>query len=214
MSLKATVLALLLTIVTVPAFAQATTATSGTASAQNNLQVNAYSGMGSGVPVDANGNPLPTTSRIETSGHTWTTPNVQGSYFAGANPCLVGVGASGAGGPIGLSFTFGRNDQGCNRRSDAAAWHALGLDRAAQARMCQDQDNADAYFAATGAVCPGVDPKRYAAQLAAVHPVVTPPVHPVIAPAAPVVSALCRGLDPNKADDRAYYIYHHCGPLN
>ena len=83
----------------------------------------------------------------------YTTPSIQGSYFAGANPCLVGVGGGAAGGPVGLSFTFGKNDEGCTRRSDAAAWHALGRDDVAIARMCQDTDNRKA-FEAVGYVCP------------------------------------------------------------
>ena len=61
-----------------------------------------------------------TQSNVHYSGTSsqYTTPSVQGSYFAGANPCLVGVGAGGAGGPVGLSFTFGKNDEGCTRRSE------------------------------------------------------------------------------------------------
>lgn len=96
-----------------------------------------------------------TQSNVHYSGTSsqYTTPSIQGSYFAGANPCLVGVGAGGAGGPVGLSFTFGKNDEGCTRRSDAAAWHALGRDDVAIARMCQDSDNRKA-FEAVGYVCP------------------------------------------------------------
>lgn len=92
-----------------------------------------------------------------TPGHqtVWTTPSVQGSYFGGTNPCLVGTGGGVAGGPIGFSVNLGRNDAGCTRRSDAAAWHSMGYDNIAIARMCQDTGNADAFFATTGLACPG-----------------------------------------------------------
>jgi hypothetical protein len=121
--------------------------------------VNAYTGTNgaatglTGTGSGSGGDPSSTTTNVHYSGGQYSTPSVQGSYFAGANPCLIGVGASGAGGPVGLSFTFGRNDEGCQRRSDAAAWHALGHDDVAIARMCQDDDNRAA-FEAGGMVCP------------------------------------------------------------
>lgn len=108
---------------------------------------------GSSTPGNGTNSGGTPTTDIHYSGHEYSTPSVQGSYFAGANPCLIGVGASGSGGPIGLSFTFGRNDQGCQRRSDAAAWHALGRDEVAVARMCQDDDNRAA-FESVGFLCP------------------------------------------------------------
>lgn len=133
-----------------------TTGTTGTASASNSVTVNAVTGMGNGSGADGtsgSGSNLPTTNNIHYSGHEYSTPSVQGSYFAGANPCLIGVGGSGAGGPIGLSFTFGSNDRGCQRRSDDAAWHALGHDDVAISRMCQDDENRHA-FEAIGYTCP------------------------------------------------------------
>ncbi len=138
-------LSLLLLAVSGMAAAQTTGTTTGTSTASNNVNVVAVS----------NPNPASSDSRVTYDGHTYTTPSVQGGYFAGANPCLVGVGAGGAGGPIGFNLTLGRSDQGCTRRSDAAAWHALGYDDIAIARMCQDQANADAFFSSTGRACPG-----------------------------------------------------------
>lgn len=139
--------------------ASAQTGTSGTAAATNAVTVNAYTGMGNGTTGDTAGSgSAPSTANIRYSGHEWTTPSVQGSYFAGANPCLIGIGGSAAGGPIGLSFTFGRSDEGCQRRSDAAAWHALGHDDVAVARMCQDEDN-HAAFEAIGFLCPQGRPR-------------------------------------------------------
>ena len=91
----------------------------------------------------------------------WTTPNVAPGYVSGANPCLVGTGGGAAGGPIGFSLNLGKSDKGCTRRSDAAAWNAMGFTGAAIARMCQDQGNADAFFASTGLACPGTDRERY-----------------------------------------------------
>lgn len=128
---------------TVSSFAQTNTA----AGASNTTNVIA---VVEGTNGTSNGN-----QHVTYSGHTYTTPNVpSGGYFAGANPCLVGYGAGGAGGPVGLSISFGKNDEGCQRRSDAGAWHALGLDDVAVARMCQDDDNKKA-IEATGRHCPG-----------------------------------------------------------
>ncbi len=104
---------------------------------------------------------VPTRQEVSYDGHTWTTPSAQGSYFGGANPCLVGTGGGAAGGPIAFSINVGRSDEGCQRRSDAAAWHAMGFDNVAIARMCQDLKSADAFFAATGQLCPGALPTRY-----------------------------------------------------
>jgi len=151
----------------------ATTGTTGTSSATTTTTVNAYTGTGNGANGNGagglnGGNGSAGTTNLRYSGHEYSTPSVQGSYFAGANPCLIGVGASGAGGPIGLSFTFGRNDPGCQRRSDAAAWHALGHDDVAIARMCQDDDN-HAAFEALGYLCPQSRPK--VATVALVTPV-------------------------------------------
>ncbi len=141
------------------ASAQTADPITGTSNATTSVVVNANTGPGSSSGTGANsqgssgGSVGRNLTEVRYSGHEWTTPSVQGSYFAGANPCLVGVGGSGAGGPIGLSFTFGRSDAGCQRRSDAAAWHALGHDDVAVARMCQDDDN-HAAFEAVGYTCP------------------------------------------------------------
>jgi hypothetical protein len=122
--------------------------------------------------------PANTTSNVNSSGHLYTTPAVPGgTYFGGANPCLVGVGAGGAGGPIGLSLSFSHNDEGCTRRSDAAAWHALGYDNVAVARMNQDDDNLKAWKAAMGSA--PVAP----APVAEVTPAVAPVAAPVATPA-------------------------------
>jgi len=154
------------------ASAQTTTGTTGTSTATTTTTVNAYTGTGNGTngtgTGGANGNRSAGTTDLRYSGHEYSeysTPSVQGSYFAGANPCLIGVSASSAGGPIGLSFTFGRNDPGCQRRSDAAAWHALGHDDVAVARMCQDDDN-HAAFEALGYLCPQGRPKVVSVALA------------------------------------------------
>ncbi|WCM29617.1 hypothetical protein NDN01_12355 [Sphingomonas sp. QA11] len=118
----------------------------------------------SAVTVEAITGPVseaPASEHVTYSGHEWTTPSAQGSYFGGANPCLIGTGGGAAGGPVAFSLNLGRNDEGCNRRSDAAAWHAMGFDNVAVSRMCQDIKSADAFFAATGSICPGADRSRY-----------------------------------------------------
>lgn len=99
----------------------------------------------------------PGSSHIDYSGHTWTTPNVGGSYFGGTNQCLVGTGVGAAGGPIAISINKGKSDESCVRRSDASAWYSMGLTNVAIARMCQDVENADAFFSATGYACPGTN---------------------------------------------------------
>lgn len=133
-------------LITAPALAQTANnaTTNGTAQAANSVTVIADAGRY--APADTS---------LHQSGHVYSTPSVQGSYFGGANPCLVGTGAGAAGGPVGFSINIGKSDAGCNRRSDAAAWHALGYDNIAMARMCQDQGNADAFFSTTGMACPG-----------------------------------------------------------
>lgn len=138
--------AALIAFAPIPAHAQDTNnaQTNGTAQASNNVFVNADAGRY--APADTS---------VRNSGHVYSTPGVGGSYFGGANPCLVGTGAGAAGGPVGFSINIGKSDKGCNRRSDAAAWHALGFDNVAIARMCQDMADADAFFATTGTACPG-----------------------------------------------------------
>lgn len=113
------------------------------------------------VVADA-GRYAPADSSVRYSGHTYTTPSVAAGFVSGANPCLVGTGGGAAGGPIGFSLSIGKSDKGCQRRSDAAAWHALGYDNVAIARLCQDVESADAFFSATGFACPGTGGKgRY-----------------------------------------------------
>jgi hypothetical protein len=144
----------------------------------------------------------PSSISYNQSGHLYTTPSVpQAAYFAGTNPCLVGVGAGGSGGPIGLSFAFGHNDEGCTRRSDAAAWHALGMDDVAVARMLQDDDNAAAYKAAGRGVTP----------VAAVTPapVAVIPTPVVVASGRPV-PAWCANAVPS-ARLTQEYINYECG---
>lgn len=138
-----------------PAMAQSTGGTGTTGSS---------TGSTSSVSVVAVTGPTSDTPEhqyVGYNGHEWTTPSVQGSYFGGTNPCLVGTGGGVAGGPIGISINAGRSDEACTRRSDAAAWHAMGFDNIAVARMCQDTKNADAFFASTGLACPGTAGTRY-----------------------------------------------------
>lgn len=134
-----------------PAFAQSSGGNGQTqttaANSQTNTSIVAIAGM-QNTPAD-------THAEVDYGGHEWSTPGVQGSYFGGTNPCLVGTGGGAAGGPIGFNINLGRSDAACTRRSDAAAWHALGFDNIAIARMCQDNKNADAFFATTGLACPG-----------------------------------------------------------
>lgn len=122
--------------------------------AQSNSTVNVMAIAGPQTDV-------PAKQEVTYDGHTWTTPSAQGSYFGGANPCLVGTGGGAAGGPLAFSINIGRSDEGCQRRSDAAAWHAMGFDNVAIARMCQDLKSADAFFSATGQACPGAARSRY-----------------------------------------------------
>lgn len=133
-----------------PVLAQTTPPSTTTgATAETNTNIVAVGGT-TNTPAD-------TTADINYSGHTWTTPNVSGGYFGGTNPCLVGTGGGAAGGPIGFSINLGRSDEACTRRSDAAAWHAMGYDNIAVTRMCQDTKNADAFFSTTGFACPGTN---------------------------------------------------------
>ncbi len=67
----------------------------GTAQAANNVTVVADAGRY--APADTS---------VKYSGHTYTTPSVGGSYFGGANPCLVGTGG-GAG--MVATMTCGRS---------------------------------------------------------------------------------------------------------
>lgn len=188
-----------------------TAGTTGTASATNSVYVTAYTGAGNGstgtTATDGSGtgaNGQPSRNVVEYKGHEWTTPAVQGSYFAGANPCLIGIGAGGAGGPIGLSINWGRSDGGCQRRSDAAAWHALGRDDVAIARMCQDDDNREA-FEAVGNVCPQNRAKvvRAAAMAPAPAPQPVPAPAPVQVARQPARPDWCETV--TGTAERAYY---------
>lgn len=134
------------------------------------------------APVSNYTTPANTSSSntVTSNGHLYTTPAVPGgTYFGGANPCLVGVGAGGAGGPIGLSVSFSHNDEGCTRRSDAAAWHALGYDDVAIARMTQDDDNLKAWKAAGHGVAPAAAPVAQVTPAPVVAPVPAPVATPV-----------------------------------
>ncbi len=150
--MRSFILGLCALLFSVHAHAQDTNNATGTGTAQAANSVTVVADAGRYAPADTS---------VKYSGHTYTTPVVGGSYFAGANPCLVGTGIGAAGGPIGFNINVGKSDAGCTRRSDAAAWHALGYDNIAISRMCQDVLNADAFFASTGFACPGADRKRY-----------------------------------------------------
>jgi hypothetical protein len=151
--IKAITFGLFISLMTAsPAAAQTTNQQQTDASAANTVVVNAVAGNPQYAPAD---------QTVKYSGHTYTTPSMGGSVFGGTNPCMIGTGASGAGGPIGFSISLGRSDDGCMRRSEAAAWHALGFDNVAVARLCQDRDAADAFFAATHLACPGTAGDRY-----------------------------------------------------
>lgn len=153
--MKSLILILASLVMASPALAQSATGATGsqaaTAGANNTVNVVAL----------AQSPPASTDSTVHYSGHEYSTPAVGGSYFGGTNPCLVGTGGGASGGPIGFSLNVGRSDEGCTRRSDAAAWHAMGFDNIAVARMCQDSKNADAFFASTGLACPGSELGRY-----------------------------------------------------
>jgi hypothetical protein len=86
------------------------------ATAANTVVVNAVAGNPQYAPAD---------STVKYSGHTYSTPSMGGSVFGGTNPCMIGTGGAAAGGPIGFSLSIGKSDDGCMRRSEAAAWHAL-----------------------------------------------------------------------------------------
>lgn len=152
------ILAAILSLVATPALAQEQSNGQGNGTTVNSagpaVQGNSQSASNVTVVADA-GRYAPADTSIRQSGHVYSTPSVAGSFISGANPCLVGTGGGAAGGPIGFSLNIGKSDEGCNRRSDAAAWHALGFDNVAIARLCQDVKSADAFFSATGQACPG-----------------------------------------------------------
>ena len=171
--MRLTVLAVALSLTPVAAFAQSTSGANSSSSDQAIAVVEGSNG-GSGGEED-----------MHESGHLYGTPSVGGSYAAFANPCGLSSSGSGAGGPIGLSFSAGYEGSGCTTRASTAGFLALGLKAAAIARFCQDQANADAYFAAYGVPCIGQQNKaRYrvaASDTAAVAPPAAPP--PMISPA-------------------------------
>jgi len=141
----------------VPAAAQ----DASSAAANGTVNGNAQAANNVTVVADA-GRYAPADTSLRQSGHVYSTPAVAGSFFSGANPCLVGTGVGAAGGPIGFNINLGKSDKGCQRRADAGAWFSMGFQNVAIARMCSDLASADAFFAATGEVCPGAtDPTRY-----------------------------------------------------
>ena len=143
--------------------------------AQNNVNVTALAGGGGGGG----------STDVHYSGHEYSTPNVGGSYFAGANNCLVGVGAGASGGPFGFSLNWGRDSAACERRMDAGAFFSMAgathdprLIEAALNRMCDGDDNKGALQAA-GYVCP-IDRPRVVVAAA----VAAPPASPAPTPSA------------------------------
>ncbi len=170
--MRLTVLAVAVILSPVAAFAQSTSGATSSSSDQAIAVVEGGNGDNGGQEY------------MHESGHLYGTPNVGGSYSAFANPCGLSSSASGAGGPIGLSFSAGYEGSGCTTRASTAGFLALGLQRAAIARFCQDQENADAYFAAYGVPCIGQQNKaryRVASNTTALAQPTAPP--PVISPA-------------------------------
>lgn len=159
------------TLLPAAAFAQSTISGATSQSSDQAIAV-VEGGAGSG----GNG-----TAYMHESGHLYGTPDVGGSYSAFANPCGLSSSGSGAGGPIGLSFSAGYEGVGCTTRASTAGFLALGLQRAAIARFCQDQANADAFFAAYGTPCIGQQNKARYRVAAAQQPAVAagPPVSAV-----------------------------------
>jgi hypothetical protein len=167
--------------------------TDSSAYAANRTQVIAVA-QGANVPAVTSA-----TNSSTQNGHLYTTPAVPGgTYFGGANPCLVGYGAGGAGGPIGLSLSFSKNDEGCTRRSDAAAWHALGYDDVAIARMTQDDDNLKAWKAAGHGVAPAAAPVDQVTPAPVVAPVPAPVATPVVYHPTRNVPAWCATAVPSE----------------
>ena len=165
--------------------------------AQNNVNVTALAGGGgSGGSTD-----------VHYSGHEYSTPNVGGSYFAGANNCLVGVGAGASGGPFGFSLNWGRDSAACERRMDAGAFFSMAgathdprLIEAALNRMCDGDDNKGALQAA-GYTCPADRPRVIAATAVAAPPPVTaqPASTPLLATRPSYCSSYGRGAVPPAA---------------
>jgi len=73
--------------------------------------------------------------------------------------CMGSSSGGGQGAAIGISFATTWTDNSCDIRYDAEALRAAGLQRAAQARLCQKADIAKAMEAA-GTPCPGAEAKR------------------------------------------------------
>ena len=170
------------------AFAQTT---SGATSQSNDQAIAVVEGAGSGV-----GNGNYGSEDMHESGHLYGTPSVGGSYAAFANPCGLSSSGSGAGGPIGLSFSAGYEGAGCTTRASTAGFLALGLQKAALARFCQDQGNADAYFAAYGIPCIGQQDKARYRVVADKHPVVVAAAAPAAAPVHTTHPAWCDTATP------------------
>jgi hypothetical protein len=75
--------------------------------------------------------------------------------ISGANACGVPMGASTSVLGFGFGFAGTPVDKGCERRDDAAAAHALGLNDVAVGIMCESPDFSSA-MSATGHACPPV----------------------------------------------------------
>jgi len=73
--------------------------------------------------------------------------------------CMGSSSGGGQGAAIGISFATTWTDNSCDIRYDAEALRAAGLQRAAQARLCQKADIAKAMEAA-GTPCPSAEGKR------------------------------------------------------
>jgi hypothetical protein len=99
--------------------------------------------------------PANTTSNITENGTLRGNTQAPDVVISGANACGLPLGASTS--ILGFGFAAGATptDKGCERRDDAAAAHALGLNDVAVGIMCESPDFANA-MAGTGHACPPV----------------------------------------------------------
>ena len=138
---------------------------------------------------------------------------------SGANACGVPMGASTSVLGFGFGFAGTPVDKGCERRDDAAAAHALGLNDVAVGIMCESPDFADA-MQATGHGCPPVGQPQQR-PVAATQPLPTGDVNAnlnnavAVQPPAPSAQASyaadhqawCAGLNPANPADKPYLTY-------
>lgn len=83
------------------------------------------------------------------------TTSVGSPYIVNSNPCAIGNGGSGSGGPFGLAISLSHVDQNCSRRAYAGGFAGMAQGGMAIVIQCRDKQVARTFWYTYYLVCPG-----------------------------------------------------------